>query len=65
MRAGVSTAADSGAQVLAEFVLMDDPVIRLICASDRVLWLFTPVIKPDDLVATLPALGLTIFCVRD
>jgi hypothetical protein len=60
-----STATGTGAQVLAEFVLMDDPVIRLISTSDRVLRLVAGVIKPDDLIATLPGLGPTVLRVGD
>jgi hypothetical protein len=44
---------------------MYDPVIRLIRASDRVLRLATWVIEPDDLIAALPDLGLTILRVGD
>jgi hypothetical protein len=60
-----SAPATARAQVLAEFVLMHDPVIRLICASDRILRLLTRIIKPDDLIATLPDLGLPILRVGD
>jgi hypothetical protein len=44
---------------------MDDPVIRLISASDRVSRLGAGIIKPDDLIAALPDLGLTVLCVGD
>ena len=54
-----------GRQILTEFVLMDDPVIRLICASDRVLRLTMWIIEPDDLIAALPGLGLTVLRVGD
>jgi hypothetical protein len=64
-RGGGSTATSTGAQVLAEFVLMDDPVIRLISASDRVLRLVAGIIEPDDLIAAFPDLGLTILRVGD
>lgn len=60
-----STATGTGTQVLAEFVLMDDPIVRLIRASDRVLRLTTWIIEPDDLIAALPGLGLTVLRVGD
>jgi hypothetical protein len=44
---------------------MDDPVIRLIGASDRVLRLVAGIIEPDDLIAAFPDLGLTILRVGD
>jgi hypothetical protein len=44
---------------------MHDPVIRLICASDRILRLVARIIKPDDLIAAFPGLGLTILRVGD
>jgi hypothetical protein len=47
------------------FVLIYDPVIRLIGASDRVLRLTMRIIEPDNLIAALPDLGLTILRVGD
>jgi hypothetical protein len=44
---------------------MDDPVIRLICTSDRVSRPVMRIIEPDDLIAAFPDLGLTILCVGD
>ena len=44
---------------------MDDPVIRLICASDRVSRPVMRIIEPDDLIAAFPGLGLTILRVGD
>ena len=44
---------------------MDDPVIRLICASDRVSRPVMRIIEPDDLIAAFPDLGLTNFRVGD
>jgi hypothetical protein len=55
----------TGAQILAEFVLMDNPVIRLIRASDRVLRLTMWIIEPDNFIAALPGLGLTVLRVGD
>ena len=52
-----SAPATAGAQVLAEFVLMDDPVIRLICASDGVSRPVMRIIEPDDLIAAFPSSG--------
>jgi hypothetical protein len=55
----------TGAQVLAEFVLIYDPVVRLIGASDRLSRLVARIIEPDNLIATTPSHRLTILRVRD
>jgi hypothetical protein len=58
-------AAHARAQVLAEFVLLHGPVIRLVRVPDHISRFEERVIEPDDLVSAFPDVGPTILRVRD
>jgi hypothetical protein len=60
-----SLAAHACAQVLADFVLLHDPVIRLLCVPDRVSRFAEQFVEPDDLVSAFPDFELTILRVSD